>query len=65
MVVATTVKALVTDQIWKEACPKELGAVKENKTFSLVSLPAGKRADGCRGVFTMKVALLVSLLKPG
>ena len=54
MVAATTVKALVTDQIWKEACLKELGAMKENETFSLVSLPAGKRAVGCRWVFTMK-----------
>ena len=28
--------------------------MNENKTFSLVKLPAGKRAVGCCWVFTMK-----------
>ena len=54
MVAATAVKALVTDQIWKEACLKKRGAMKENETFSLVSLPAANRAVGCRWVFTIK-----------
>ena len=48
MVAARTVKTLVTDQIWKEACLRKLSAMKENETFSLVSVPAGKRAVGCR-----------------
>ena len=54
MVAATSAKALVTHQTWKEACLKELGDMKENEIFSLVRLPAGKRAVGCRWVFTMK-----------
>ena len=44
----------MTDQVWEEACLKELGALSENETFSLVSLHAGKKAVGCRWVFTTK-----------
>ena len=47
MVAPSTVKALLTEQIGKDACVKELGAMKENETFSLVRLPAGKRAVSC------------------
>ena len=54
MVAASTVAALVTDQIWKEACLKQLGPMKQNEIFSLVRLPDGKKAVGLRWVFSMK-----------
>ena len=54
MIAANTTKGDTTNPIWKEACLQELGAMEDNKTFSLVRLPAGKRAVGCRWVFTMK-----------
>ena len=53
-VAATTETSGVDDPKWRKACLKELAAIVENKTFLLVELPAGKRAVGCRWVFTMK-----------
>ena len=54
LIAATTSKVDVKIPKWNKACLKELDAMNENKTFSLVKLPAGKRAVGCRWVFTMK-----------
>ena len=54
LIAATTSKVDVTIPMWNKACLKELDAMSENQTFSLVKLPAGKRAVGCRWVFTMK-----------
>jgi histone deacetylase 1/2 len=33
---------------------EELGALQKNKTWDLLPLPAGKRAVGCKWVFTVK-----------
>lgn len=38
----------------KDAMKEELGALQENKTWDLLPLPAGKRAVGCKWVFTVK-----------
>ena len=53
MVAATTVKALVTDQIWKEASLKNICAMTENEIFALVRLPVGKKAVRRQWVFTI------------
>ena len=53
-VAATTESPTLDDPKWRKACLIELEAIVENKTFLLVELPAGKRAVGCRWVFTMK-----------
>ena len=53
-VAATTETSGVDDPKWRKACLKELAAIVENKTFLLVELSAGKRAVGCRWVFTMR-----------
>lgn len=39
---------------WIQAINKELDAHRENATWTLTSLPAGRRAIGCRWVFTIK-----------
>lgn len=38
----------------KDAMKEELGAHQKNKTWDLLPLPAGKRAVGCKWVFTVK-----------
>lgn len=40
----------------KDAMKEELGALQKNKTWDLLPLPAGKRAVGCKWVFTVKQA---------
>ena len=41
----------------KDAMKEELGALQKNKTWDLLPLPAGKRAVGCKWVFTVKQTL--------
>ena len=53
-VAATTETSGVDDPQWRKACPKELAAIGENKTFLLVDVPADKDVVGCRWVFTFK-----------
>ena len=38
----------------KDAMKEELGALQKNKTWDLLPPPAGKRAVGCKWVFTVK-----------
>lgn len=39
---------------WIQAINKELDAHRENHTWTMATLPAGRRAIGCRWVFTIK-----------
>ena len=47
-------KVAKQDIRWKNAMKEELGALQKNKTWDLVPLPVGKRAVGCKWVFTVK-----------
>ena len=42
---------------WRSAMIEEMDALTDNGTWDLVRLPAGKKAIGCRWVFTVKVNL--------
>jgi hypothetical protein len=42
------------DPKWKAAMEEEMHALQKNKTWELVPLPKGKRAVGCKWVFTVK-----------
>jgi Reverse transcriptase (RNA-dependent DNA polymerase) len=42
------------DPKWKSVMLEELEALDKNKTWELVSLPPGKKAVGCKWVFTVK-----------
>ncbi|RDX75632.1 hypothetical protein CR513_44461, partial [Mucuna pruriens] len=39
---------------WKQAIDIEMEALEKNKTWKLVSLPAGKKPVGCKWVYTVK-----------
>jgi hypothetical protein len=39
---------------WREAMLDELRVHEKNKTWDLVKLPAGKKVESCKWVFTMK-----------
>ncbi|XP_050897092.1 uncharacterized mitochondrial protein AtMg00820-like [Lathyrus oleraceus] len=39
---------------WREAVLEEMKALEKNKTWSVTSLPDGKKTVGCKWVFTMK-----------
>ena len=45
---------ITTRPKWKDAMKEELSALQKNKTCDLVPLLAGKRAVGCKWVFTIK-----------
>jgi hypothetical protein len=47
-------KAVKQDPKWHEAMSEELNALEKNKTWELVHLPIGKRAVGCKWIYTMK-----------
>jgi histone deacetylase 1/2 len=49
-----TVKNALTDPKWLEAMQAEYKALTDNKTWSLVPLPAHKRAIGCKWIFKIK-----------
>lgn len=36
------------NQVWREAMSAEMNSLQENKTFSIVKLPPGKRAIGSK-----------------
>jgi hypothetical protein len=47
-------KCAKQDPKWKDAMKEELLALQKNKTWELVHLPEGKKAVGCKWVFTVK-----------
>ena len=46
---------------WKEAILEEMQALEKNKTWEVMELPRGKKAVGCKWVFTTKYKLDGSL----
>ena len=44
----------VRDPRWREAMKSELQALENNNTWTVVSLPPGKRAIGCKWVYWIK-----------
>lgn len=50
----TEALACPDSSLWQAAINKELQAHRENNTWSFTALPAGRRAVGCRWVFTIK-----------
>ena len=47
-------KCAKQDPNWNAAMKEEMHALQKNKTWELVLLPKGKKAVGCKWVFTMK-----------
>jgi len=52
--VPNKVQDALDDPKWKRAMEEEMEALQKNNTWQLVSPPQGKRAVGCRWVFTVK-----------
>ena len=50
-----TVREALSHPGWHDAMVEEMNALDENGTWDLVDLPSGKRAIGCKWVFTVKV----------
>jgi hypothetical protein len=44
----------ISDPKWREAMQEEMRALHKNNTWELVELPSGKKAVGCKWVFTVK-----------
>lgn len=49
-----TYKQAVADPKWQAAMATELSALERNKTWTIVSLPTGKRPIGCKWVYKTK-----------
>ena len=47
---------------WRSAMIEEMDALTDNGIWDLVRLPAGKKAIGCRWLFTLKVNPMDQLL---
>lgn len=52
--VPTNWKIAKQDPKWCEAMREELEALKKNQTWEMTELPTGKKAVGCKWVFTVK-----------
>ncbi|KAM2020888.1 hypothetical protein ACFX16_042974 [Malus domestica] len=52
--IPTKVEEALRDPRWKEAMKVEMKALQKNETWSVESLPQGKRPVGCKWVFTIK-----------
>ncbi|KAL5741578.1 hypothetical protein ACOSP7_028310 [Xanthoceras sorbifolium] len=50
-----TVHEAISHPGWHHAMIEEMNALDDNGTWNLVDLPSGKRAIGCKWVFTVKV----------
>lgn len=47
-------KEAFNDPKWKAAMVEEMKALAKNETWELTTLPAGKKAVGCRWLFAIK-----------
>ena len=47
-------KEAINDPKWKVAMVEEMQALSKNNTWELVSLPSGKKPEGCKWVLTIK-----------
>ncbi|KAI5349904.1 hypothetical protein L3X38_002795 [Prunus dulcis] len=52
--VPTKLQDALSNPKWMDAMNVEMDALNKNKTWDLVPLPQGKKAVGCRWVFTLK-----------
>lgn len=52
--IPTTLSEALSDEKWKQAMNVEMQALEKNKTWDWVNLPEGKRAVGCKWVYTVK-----------
>ncbi|RVW23388.1 Retrovirus-related Pol polyprotein from transposon TNT 1-94 [Vitis vinifera] len=52
--IPTIVSEALTNEKWKQAMNVEMKALEKNKTWELVKLPAGKKPEGCKWVYTVK-----------
>ena len=52
--VPTRVEEALQDPSWKAAMDKEMAALEKNDMWEIVCLPKGKRAVGCKWVYTLK-----------
>lgn len=53
-VISKTYAEAFTDERWRGAVGNEIDALEERGTWTVVTLPAGKKALGCKWVFTIK-----------
>lgn len=53
-VIPASYKEAFEDENWREAVHVEIDALEERETWTVVALPPGKRALGCKWVFTLK-----------
>ncbi|KAJ9561432.1 hypothetical protein OSB04_006592 [Centaurea solstitialis] len=53
--VPKTVGEALAHSGWRDAMVDEINALDHNDTWNLIELPAGKKAIGCKWVFTVKV----------
>jgi hypothetical protein len=53
--IPSNVQDALADPSWKEAMNEEMKTLQKNSTWELVALPEGKKAIGCRWVYTIKL----------
>ena len=54
IVIPNQVEEALQDPGWKAAMDEEMTALEKNNTWEITKLPKGKKAIGCRWVFTPK-----------
>ena len=55
LVIPTTVSEALSHPGWRKAMEEEMEVLEHNQTWAVVPLPSGKKAIGCKWVFTVKV----------